>query len=180
MKKLSLLTIVALIAVSLSCDKIKTPSITFTEEVTLPDHAAFLIDEGKDEPENPYPDSRVLDITLNEEIEKYADKIEKIKVNSIKYVITNFQAEDEVVFDGESTFEAEDGLGGSVLAEVHGLTLTNMNGILTVDQAGFETLGDILLDKKKVKIISSSTISSSPVSFNLNYVFNVTITTKPL
>jgi hypothetical protein len=172
MKTKSFLSIFLLLVLASysSCDLLdKADDVAF--DATLP--VSFTINETASNPEGKsYTDSKLLDATSDAEIAKYANKIKEFKINKITYTISNANP-NTVNFTNGSIKVAS---SGKVIATASAVDLANASEIeLIADTAGFNELAANLLNDKQELVQLSGMLSSTPVYFNVQLKFYVTI-----
>jgi hypothetical protein len=174
---------VTLMAVLLTgCDKLeKADDITFNAEFVIPQK--IEVSESQDEPVNPYTSlSSSIDATQNADYAKYKDRVKKIRVNKIKYTISDFDAEGAVTLtSGLAIFFENGGTAASgEIASVSNLILSNTSGELTATQDALDTIGEILLENGQINVVSVATLSDAPVFFHITVTLDVSITANAL
>lgn len=155
--------------------------VTFNTTFTLPND--FHIDEDTNVPKNPYVSiTSSLEVDQDPQVLKYKDKIKKIRVNKISYEIYSFNAPGAVTLvSGKTTFYEVGGTASTeAVAEVTNLALGNKSGDLTTTQASLDKIGEILLEDGEVMVVSSATLSSTPVEFYVKTIVDVSVTANAL
>jgi hypothetical protein len=164
------------------CDKLeKADDITFEAEFTIP--TKIEVSEDQDNPVNPYTSlSSSIDAEQNADYKKYKAKVKKIRVNKIKYTITDFAADGPVTLTSGSAvfFESGGSAASGEVATVSNLLLSNTSGELVASQDALDTIGEILLDNGKVNVVCISTLSDSPVFFHISVTLSVSVTANAL
>jgi hypothetical protein len=176
----------ALIALLFSgCDLVdKADDVTF--EITL--ETEFVVDENQTFQNKAYPgDPVLLDLASHTDVAPYLNKIKDVKITKVEYQITGYAAEPPgtaVMFSNGLMKYSETGTGTSAtLSTVPGpLNLMTASGVqeLPKNDANFNALAKILLDKKQAYVFTTGTLSSTPVQFNVPTTFYVTITANAL
>jgi hypothetical protein len=177
MKIKYLLSIVLLIVFSamLSCDLLdKADDVSF--DTTIP--VTFVIDENADNPSGmSYADTQLLDATSDPEVAKYASKIKEFKVNKVTYSISAVDPSG-VTFNSGSIVIAST---GTIIATAGNVNLTSVSDVeLSPNTAGFNELASKLLDDKEELIKLQGSFTKTPIQFNLECKFHVTITANAL
>jgi hypothetical protein len=176
----------ALIALLLSgCDLVdKADDVTF--EITL--DKTFVADENGTFTNKNYPgDPVLLDLASHTDVTPYLNKIKDVKITKVEYQITSYTSEPPgtaVMFsNGTMRYSETSGGTSSELSTVPGpLNLMTASGVkeLPKNDANFNALAKILLDKKQAYVFTVGTLSSTPVSFNVPTTFYITITANAL
>jgi hypothetical protein len=176
----------ALILFALSgCDLVdKADDVTF--DITL--EKTFVIDENGTFTNKTYPgDPVLLDLASHTDVTPYLTKIKEVKITKVEYQITSYTSEPPgtaVMFsNGKMKYSEVSGGTSSDLSDVPGpLNLMTASGVkeLPKNDANFNALAKILLDKKQAYIFTTGTLSSTPVSFNVPTKFYITITANAL
>lgn len=185
MKKTILKPIVGLAFVAFllsSCDDLeKLDDITFSATFALPD--LLLVDESADAPDNPYVGAvSTLMIEQDPDIEKYKEKIEKITVKEVRYVISEFVSDEPVTLEeAEVRFYATGSSPTSgVIAQVENVVLENGSGVLQINSDALNTIGKTLKDEGEISVVAAGAISAAPVSFQLSVELDVEVTAGAL
>ena len=102
------------------------------------------------------------------------DKIKKITVNKISYVISGYAAPNSVTFtNGKLTVASS----GKTIASATSVNLqSTAEADLTADLAGFNELAELLKADKSETVNLVGTFSSTPVTFKVTAYFHTTIT----
>jgi hypothetical protein len=176
----------AFIMSSASCDLFENiPDVSFDAALPL----TFTVQENGTFTNKAYSNTQTLDATSNAEVAKYKDKIKEFTVNSVTYKITNYSSTPPgtaVTFStGKMSFGAVGAVASTVatLGSVNLLSASSGSGAaqtLTIDQAGLNAMASTLLADKKIDVATSGVLSSTPVSFKVETIFNVTIKASPL
>jgi hypothetical protein len=178
----NLLAIVMIAFLFAGCDKLeKVDDVTFDAQFTVPQK--FAVDEEDDQPHNPYTSiNSSISAEQNAEYVKYKSKIKKIRVSKVTYTISDLSADGSVALTtSKATFFDEGGSAASGhIASVNNLLLTNTTGDLEASQAALDEIGEILLEKGKVSVVSEANLSAAPVSFHIAVTLHVTITANAL
>lgn len=165
-----------------SCDKIEqADDITFNTEFTIPQ--GFVVEEKADNPVNPYMSlSSSIQASQNAEYLKYIDRIKKIRVNKIKYTISEFSAPEPVTLTSGKAifFEAGGSAATGQIASVSNLSLANGSGELAANQATLDKMGEILLKDGEIFVVSEATLSNAPVYYTIKVTLEVSITANSL
>jgi hypothetical protein len=184
LKALGLLVVAASL---ITCDALEeADDVTFHADMTI----VFITNEDGDGTNVPYDDVQLLDLADNAEIADYLDRIKDIKIDSITYRITNYDASphgEAVIFNnGTASFGPFDSdaqvLTVDYAASASGVNLqtTVTETTLDIDQDQFNTVIDLLLDDKKVKMYSEGELSKTPIAFNIVSKWYFTITANAL
>lgn len=174
----------AFIMSSASCDLFENlPDVSFDAELPL----TFTVQESGTFTNKAYSNTQTLDATSNAEVAKYKGKIKEFTVNSVTYKITNYTSTPPgtaVTFsNGKMSFGAV-GATASTVATLGSVNLLSASSgaaqTLSIDQAGLNAMASTLLADKKIDVTTSGVLSSTPVSFKVETIFNVTIKASPL
>lgn len=152
-----------------SCDWFNNlDDVTFDVEVPVD----FVVDVA-----NPsYTGEVILDAASDPDVEEYADKIKKFKINRITYFISPTQSAG-LNFDGSLKIKSN----GEVLCSVTDLTLSNSTEIdLPADLDGFNDLASKLLDDNQETIQFSGQFSTTPDVFTVKLRFYISVTAEAL
>ena len=176
----------ALIAMTFSgCDLFDNAAdVTFDVELDV----IFVTNEGLTFQNKAYTGDPVhLDLESHAEIAPYIDKIKEVKLTKIEYSITNYSSQPPgtaVTFSNGVMNYNEVAAGGTpkTLSTVGSVNLMTSTGIyeLPKNQANFDALAKVLLDKKEAFVFTAGTLSSTPVAFNIPTTFYLTITANAL
>ncbi len=164
----------AFIMSSASCDLLdKADEITFEAKLPL----AFVVDEkAVNTGSKSYTYAKTLDALQNAEVAKYKDKIKKITINKITYVVSGYSAPGGAVVtftNGKLTVASS----SKTIAEAASVNLTSTaEATLTADIAGFNELADLIKADKSETVNLVGTFSSTPVAFTVTAYFHTTIT----
>ena len=158
-----------------SCDALKKlDDVTFDVTLAVP----FVVNEtavnanGKT-----YTDSKLLDASSNADVAKYSSKINQFKVNKITYTISAANP-NTVLFTNGILKTAS---SGKTIATASSIILSSTTETeLTADAAGFTELASKLLANKQETIQLQGTLSKTPVAFNVNFKFYLTVTASAL
>jgi len=162
---------------SASCDLLNgADDVTFEAKLPL----EFVINEKAiSSTPKQYTYSKTLDATQNADVLKYKDKIKKITVNKISYVISGYAAGGATVLFTKGKLVVAS--SGKTIAEAASVDLlSTAEADLTADLAGFNELGELLKDDKSETVNLVGTFSSTPVAFTVTAYFQTTITASAL
>lgn len=175
-----------LIAMTLSgCDLFdKAADVTFDVELDV----NFVTDENGEFSNVTYVgDPVTLDLESHPEIAPYISKIKKVELTKIEYSITSYTSEPPgtpVTFSNGTMMYNSVGASGAAmtLSTVGSVNLMTAGGPNTLpkDDANFNALAALLLDKKEAVVFTQGTLSSTPVSFNIPTTFYLKITASAL
>lgn len=188
MKLRPLLSIAALASLLLfnSCDFLdKLGQVTFDTELKT----TFAVDETGTVTNRNYTANRTLDATTDADIQKYKDKLKDFRINDIAYKITGYSTTaglaDVIFSNGKFSFGDADATSPSVA-----VNLANSLNLRDLSSTGIETkvplpadantLASLLQTDKKLKVYAEGTLSRTPVKFNIEVTFYVSVTADAL
>lgn len=162
----------------------KAADVTFDVELDV----MFVTDENGQYSNKTYTGDPVhLDLKAHPEIAPYIDKIKDVKLTKIEYSITSYTSEPPgtaVTFSGGSMNYSSTATttGAETLSTVSTVNLMTASGVnvLPKNDASFNALAKILIDKREAYVFTKGTLSSTPVSFNVPTTFYLTITANAL
>jgi hypothetical protein len=169
-----------------SCDLFdKLGQVTFDTELTT----TFTVDETGTFTNRNYTANRTLDATTDADIQKYQDKLKDFRINNIAYKISGYNTTpglaDVTFSNGKFSFGDADATSPSVA-----ISLANALNLRDLSTTGVETnlplpadantLGSLLQSDKKLKVYAEGTLSRTPVRFNIEVTFFVSVTADAL
>jgi len=186
-KTLKVLGLLFISAALVTCDALEeADDVTFHSELEI----QFIADENGTGTNVPYDDVQLLDLSNDSEIQPYLDKIKDIEITNITYRITGYDASphnNAVIFNnGIAAFGPFDTVNPTVIgnyaAGASGVNLqtTTTETDLDIDTDQFNTVAEMLMDDKKVKMYSGGDLTQTPVAFTVVAKFYVTITANAL
>lgn len=176
MKTLMLyLAVLAVLSTYSSCDLLdKADDITFDTEVPV----YFMINETDvNEMGKTYTGVTLLDLTDDPDVAKYESKIKDVKVNKVTYYVYALD-KTGVNFSGGSLVISS---SNRTIATLTSLALTEgANGDFSIDPSGFSELSANLKNNKNEVIKLQGTLSKTPISFEVECRFFVSVTADAL
>jgi hypothetical protein len=158
-----------------SCEKLKKlDDVTFDVTLAVP----FVVNEtAVNNSGKTYTDSKLINASSDPEIAKYAKKIDEFKVKKITYTISNASPNTVLFTNGTLKIVAT----SKTIASAASVNLASTTETeLTADSAGFTELAAKLLDDKQEMVQLQGTLSKTPVTFNVNFKFYLTVTASAL
>jgi hypothetical protein len=182
--KLLLLFIVAVTFAS--CDLLdKADDVTFEEELAV----NWNTDVNTDGSNVQYQDFQNFDLADYPVLAPYLDKIKSVEITKITYRVENFDNSPHnqtvTLTNGVAAFGPIDSSTPSVTVPMAAASSINLGAATTettlaIDAAGLSKVAKDLLDKKKVKMYSTGTLSKTPVAFRIVSTVYVKITANAL
>jgi hypothetical protein len=158
-----------------SCEKLKKlDDVTFDVTLAVP----FVVNEtAVNNSGKTYTDSKLINASSDPEIAKYAKKIDSFKVKKVTYTISNANPNTVLFTNGTLKIAAN----SKTIASATSVNLASTTETeLTADNAGFTELANLLLDDKQEMVQLQGTLSKTPVAFNVNFKFYLTVTASAL
>lgn len=158
-----------------SCDLLeKADDISFDTEVPI----TFMVNEPSSNPTGKsYSEIKTLNVASDPDVAKYASKIKEFKVKKVTYTIS-WSSPSSVNFTNGTIKMVT---GGKTIASAGSISLSNFSETqLTTDSSGLSDLAASLLNDKQEQIQLQGTLSATPVSFNVTFLFYLTITANAL
>ncbi len=179
MKNTLRILVLAVLTMSLSsCEKIN--SLFDVEiETTIEGDLSFVTDEAalKSTDDHGFNDSKTVDV-LNADLSEYGDLIQDFNTQNITIEVISVDSSD-VILRADSEFGISNSNAGytwTLTADwpiYEGLTLT-------VDEASFGAMNDILGDKEPITFTAVGTCNKGNVHITLNYGIDVIVISNPL
>ena len=168
------------------CDFLdKLGQVTFDTELTT----TFAIDETGTITNRNYVANKTLNATEDPDILEYQNAIKDLRINDIAYKISDYSTpagQPDVIFtNGKFSFGDADATSPAVAVSLSSpLSLRDLSttGVVTkVPLPGdANTLASLLQTDKKLKVYAEGTLSRTPVKFNINVTFFVSVTADAL
>ncbi len=187
--KIRLLLSVFAVAVLLlfnSCDFLdKLGQVTFDTELKT----TFAVDETGNFTNRNYTANRTVDATTDADIQKYKDKLKDFRINDIAYKISGYSATGATsdVFFSNGKFSFGDADATSPTVAVNLANSLNLRDLSTTGvetkvplPADANTLASLFQSDKKLKVYAEGTLSRTPVRFNIEVTFYVSVTADAL
>ncbi|WP_299099072.1 hypothetical protein [uncultured Winogradskyella sp.] len=156
-----------------SCDELdEITEIDITQDFTRTFNVSVQ-EDSEGQPQS-FSSAITLDITDNEDIQNNIDLIQNISINSITYEIINFSgSEDAMLTDGQLTY----GTNSITVSNINLEQSDIDNTIYTIsDTSGFNSLANDLENDQVVNMSLTGTVNETPVAFDVEVTFDLTVT----
>jgi hypothetical protein len=163
----------------------KADDVTFEEELAV----NWDTDINTDGTNVQYEDFQTFDLADYPVLAPYLNKLKSVEVTKITYRVENFDNSPHnlavTLTNGLAKFGPADSSTPSVTVPMASASSINLGTATTetalaIDAAGLSKVAKDLLEKKKVKMYSTGTLSKTPVSFRVVSTVYVKITANAL
>ena len=163
-----------------SCDLLESiTEIDFNADVKIT-YAVELDDE-----DNNINEAKTLTLTEDNQVEKYKDKIEDLKIDSVVVYVESYNGPSELKFDGLLKYSMTKDTIGIDFAQIDSLDLSELyeKGLtyrVEYDEGELINIQQILFDEKEIKVYLVGIVSDMPAMFKLAVRFYTTIVAQAL
>lgn len=119
-----------------------------------------------------------FDATTDPEIKSIVDRIDRYKVNSVSYSISEYSGEPTILEEGIITVKSDDGraLGSVTLTNVDLQSLNNAGEqVLPFEASEINDIEAALKEDNKLNFVFTVTIDNKPVAFKLKSFIDLTV-----
>lgn len=132
-----------------------------------------------------FENTTTLDALTNPDVAEYADKLKGFSVQKVSYTITNYTGASNIVFDGNLEFYKTGSVNPLVTLAIENINLSTAASAGTVyelplSDSDFTLLNNTLNQDKAIKFIAGGTLTSSPVTFTIQFDVEVKVTAEVL
>ncbi len=174
------LLIIAVLAIFSSCDLLEDiDDVDFTANYSL-DYAIEVTEEN-----GTVAAMEILDITEDDDVEEYKDKLQDITVDSVKIGFSSYTGGENASFSGTIQYADASGTPLTDFVSVFNLmpkTYADSGEKLKLDltNAEVQALTNLLVAEESVTIAVAGAVGNGPASFNATVYFYTTITADAL
>ncbi|HOO08527.1 MAG TPA: hypothetical protein PKW06_01145 [Cyclobacteriaceae bacterium] len=172
---ISMLATLFVAGIMASCDLFdKADDISFSTEFK----ESFNVEDGN----GSYAKTITLDATTDPEVAKYKEKIQKIALNKVTYMVSNYVGSPDATFSGDVLF----GLNGKLgTVGISGLNLADASGSgaemeLDLSQDEVNAVAAQLKGDKAVDVTMAGEFTNGPVNFTVTVKINAKVTADAL
>jgi hypothetical protein len=171
---LNYIVLVILVAATAGCGK--DGFKLFDADVKL--SKSFDVNVPAEAPLIPLTLGNTFDATTDPEIKNVVDRIDRYKVNSVSYSISEYSGEPTILEEGIITVKSDDGstLGRVTLTNVDLQALNNAGEqVLPFEPSEIDNVEAALKDDNKLELVITATIDNKPVAFKLSTFIDLTV-----
>ena len=179
MKKLQLHVLLAVIFTFTSCELVKD----LTDVPIEADYdIVFNVDLNADE--GTVDEKKLIDLTEDEEAEKYEDRLEEVKLDSVTVALKSYEGEENNLLNGSLQYAKVNGspvlfssLTNLDLAQLHTSGKEQKVEVITSE---LDNITSILKKDKKIDVYLKGSVDKVPAKFDVKIVFYTTLIAQAL